>query len=246
MKYKPTEYKPTAESEGFDVQLEVQGYALSEFERRHLEEDLHGLRAMLSRFPFARMHVQIHRHARTHSFHVKTAIALPGGRLFTGERNGDMHLAWERCVRKLEKKLESFEERLEQKPQRKHLMEGTFEEPHPTGTVDLEALASAANDLDYSRFRRLIMGYDEALERRIGRWVQRLPRAQAALGTSFTIGDVLEEIYLVAMESFAERPSDRLGNWLEGLIDPAIKLLVSHPDEVEGLDYVRESPPLAE
>jgi hypothetical protein len=47
------------------------------------------------------------------------------------------------------------------------------------------------------------------------------------------IGDLLEEVYLAAFEAFDRRPMNvPLHTWLDGLIDPALRRALRHPDEV--------------
>ena len=75
-------------------------------------------------------------------------------------------------------------------------------------------------------------GYEEWLRRRVGRWIQRYPEAEARVGDGLLIGDLVEEVYLNAFEHFTERSRDvPLRDWIEGLIDPSLKLLLKNPAE---------------
>jgi hypothetical protein len=50
------------------------------------------------------------------------------------------------------------------------------------------------------------------------------------VGDSLAIGDLVEEVYLNAFERFTGRSCDvPLRDWLDGLIDPSLKLLLKHP-----------------
>jgi hypothetical protein len=63
-------------------------------------------------------------------------------------------------------------------------------------------------------------------------WVQRRPEAQARLGRELRMGDIVEEVYLNAFEQFTRRPTAvRLSEWLGGLIDLSISVLLRHPSE---------------
>jgi hypothetical protein len=61
------------------------------------------------------------------------------------------------------------------------------------------------------------------------------------LGETYTIGDFVEEVYLNAFERFEHRPNEvRLGEWLEGLIAPSVKLVAENPaEELENISFAR-------
>ncbi len=87
-------------------------------------------------------------------------------------------------------------------------------------------------DADYAAFRTATFAYEEPLRKRAGRWVERYPRAEAQIGNKLEMADVVEEVFLDAFEQYDRRPKGvRFGEWLEGLIDPAVKELLAHPDE---------------
>jgi hypothetical protein len=68
--------------------------------------------------------------------------------------------------------------------------------------------------------------YDEALQKRVGRWIERYPRAEARLGDNLLISEIVEEVFLNAFDQFNDRPEAlRLGQWLENLIDPSLRTL---------------------
>jgi hypothetical protein len=85
---------------------------------------------------------------------------------------------------------------------------------------------------NYQAFRTALVSYEDWLRKRIGRWVQRYPEAEARLGRGLAIGDILEEVYLNAFEQYGRRPIQvPFHVWLDGLIDPSLKMLLKHPDE---------------
>src|SRR5262249_6463648 len=102
-------------------------------------------------------------------------------------------------------------------------------------------LGRAVRAGDYRAFRTALSGYEEWLRKRVGRWVQRYPEAQARVGNGLALGDVVEEVYLNAFEYFGHRPTSvRLDDWLEGLIDPSLTVLLRNPDaEKEIVSFAR-------
>jgi len=93
-------------------------------------------------------------------------------------------------------------------------------------------LTRAANAGDYRTFRTALAGYEEWLRKRVGRWIQRYPEAEARIGRGLAIGDVLEAVYLNAFEQFSRRPKAvPFHEWLDELIDPSLKAHLKHPDE---------------
>jgi len=79
------------------------------------------------------------------------------------------------------------------------------------------------------------------LRARVGRWVQRYPQIQAKIGTHFTIADIVEETFMLAFDRYKEwRPEMFFGQWLEALIDPAMKAIARDPDgELEVISFQR-------
>jgi hypothetical protein len=120
-------------------------------------------------------------------------------------------------------------------------VKGTHQSLEPTVDPDAAAVDRAVAEGDYSAFRRATFGYEEPLRRRVGRWIERYPALSARIGKGITIDDVVEEVFLDAFEAYGDRPrGNRLGDWLEGLIDPAIKELAAHPDEeLENINLAR-------
>jgi hypothetical protein len=93
-------------------------------------------------------------------------------------------------------------------------------------------VGAAARAGDYRAFRFKLAGYEEWLRKRVGRWVQRYPEAEARVGRKLRLGDLVEEVYLNAFERYTQRPTAvRVVDWLDSLIDPSLKALLRHPDE---------------
>src|SRR5439155_12914643 len=112
-------------------------------------------------------------------------------------------------------------------------LKGTHKDLEPTADPDFTALATAVAAGDYAGFRIAMQGYEEPVRDRIGRWLERSTEVDGQLGRKFTIADIVEEVFLDAFEGYEQRPKDiRFGDWLVSLIDPAVKELLRHPDEV--------------
>ena len=103
-----------------------------------------------------------------------------------------------------------------------------------TPAIDSYRLAQAARSGDYPSFRGMLLVFEEPLRRRLG---QRHPEVEAHLGEALRIDDIVEEVFLQAFEGFCTRPHEVApGDWLESLIDPAVRAL---SEELDNLSFVR-------
>lgn len=213
-------------------------YKISEAEREKMDTDLSALRKLVENFPVAELKIEV---LHPSDIQISTSLRLPATTLFTADHDRKLHPAWERCVRKLMHKVTAYKERLENKPVYEKEAQGTLHDVRPAMEPDPQELEEAVADLDYVRFRKALAVYEESLEARVGRWVQRFPEAQTRLGTRLMISDIVEEVYLNAFERFGERPPIRLGEWLEELIDPSLQILLTHPEEKENLSFIESA-----
>lgn len=73
--------------------------------------------------------------------------------------------------------------------------------------------------------------------------MQRYPDLQARIGRGLEIADLVEEVFLIAFERYASRPTDvPFGTWLENLIDPAVKELQVRGDaELENIHLAQSA-----
>src|SRR5687767_6816279 len=112
--------------EAYDLRVLFQArhYELSDGEKRKMEEDAKTLRRLVFAFPVADLHVEVVRHPRTGDFHLKTTLRLPGRTIFTGDRDVELHPAYERCLRKLVNKVKAYQESMDGKPARERLVQG--------------------------------------------------------------------------------------------------------------------------
>src|SRR5262249_14056924 len=120
---------------------------------------------------------------------------------------------------------------------------GTVQEVEPTPPPDHAAVERAVREGDYNAFRTATCGYEESVRKRIGRWIERYPEVEARIDRGLKVQDLVEEVFLLAFEGSDQRPPDvRFGEWLSGLIDPAVKALQDGGDsELENINMVRSS-----
>lgn len=224
--------KPANAKHELRIQLDTKHCRLSAQEIEKMEANLGTLRTRAKNFPIADLYVAVTRFPRTGDFHVKTSLVLTGRTLFTGDRDVLVHPAYLRCIHKLVKKLDAYIEAMSQKPIISKHEEGTHLDVVPAAVPDVETLERAAVEAEYAAFRKALGVYDEAVHRRVSRWINRYPELAARLGETLSIDDAVEEVYLNAYERFGHWPrSLRFGQWLEELIDPSLRALLEHPDE---------------
>jgi hypothetical protein len=172
-------------------------------------------------------------HPRSDSYHVEARLKLPGKSLFAGDWDVYLDSAMQRCLARLVGEVRSYREhpdlRAEDLAERRSSLDRAIVAPEDP---DAGPLAEAARNGNYRWFRTALAGYEEWLRKRIGRWIQRFPDAQARVGDGLLIGDVIEQVYLNAFERFGERSTNvRFSEWLERLIDLSLKAVLRHPDE---------------
>jgi ribosome-associated translation inhibitor RaiA len=220
------------ESYNLRIELDTKGCELNAGEIEKMEEDLHTLRNVVASFPVSNLYVTVVHHAKSNDYHVKTSLALSGRTLFTGDRDREAHPAFERCVRKLTKKVRAYKRQMQGDIELAKRAEGTHQDVDATGEIHIMALVEAVTDDDYGAFRRCVDVFDESLSGRVGRWIQRYPEIEAQLGETLTVSDIVEDVYLTAFELFEQRPHDTPpGKWLESLIDPSVQALLQSPEE---------------
>lgn len=225
------------------IQLETKGYRLTPGEDEKMHEALTPLVRAARDFPLSDLYITIIHHARSNDFHVKTSLALSGARLFTGDRDPLMYPAFERCVRKLIRKVKAYKQSMSNAEELTKIAEGTHHRITPGTVPEPAALAEAFEQGDYGAFRMEAYGYEDGLRKRIGRWIERYPQVSDHVGETIEIEDLVEEVFLNAFERFGEHPRTiPFGDWLESLIDPSIKGLLRHPDEeLENIEFVRSA-----
>jgi hypothetical protein len=154
-----------------------------------------------------------------------------------------MHAAFERCLRSLMENVRAYKDRLGQVPERQKQHKGTHQDLEPSVDPDPAALEAAVAADDYTAFRLATVGYEEALRKRVGRWIERYPDVAANIGRALQVADLVEQVFLSAFDGYAKRSKEvRLGDWLASLIDPAVKALRAHPaQELENINRMRSA-----
>ncbi|HEV3341297.1 MAG TPA: hypothetical protein VG125_13095 [Pirellulales bacterium] len=214
------------------IQLDTKHCRLSAHDIEKMEANLGILRTRAGQFPIADLYVTVTRFLRSGDYHVKTSLVLTGRTLFTGDRDVLVHPAYLRCVHKLLSKLDAYIEALGNKPALGKHREGTRFDVVSTGVPDAAQIERAVEEGDYGAFRRALDAFEEAVRKRVSRWINRYPQLESRLGEGFTTDDAVEEVFLNAYERYQDRPQAlRLGEWLEDLIDPSLRALIENPEE---------------
>lgn len=228
-------------SEPLRIEIDAHQCELTTEQLEMMRDDLDTLTKMVENFPKAELHVYVERESRNNEFVVKTSLLLPGQTLVTSEHNQVLHAAYEQCVDVLVHQVKEYKDRLGQVPERQKVVESTRNVLEPSVDPDPVAVDAAVAQGDYAGFRSALQGYEEPLRDRVGRWLQRDAEANSEVGRRFTIADVVEEVFLNAFEGYDHRPKDsRFGEWLDGLIDPAIKeLMRPGGDELDNISMAR-------
>jgi ribosome-associated translation inhibitor RaiA len=228
-------------NERLHIEIDNRHCHLSQDDLAKMQDNLESLTRMVEHFPRPELRVNLQHTPRNDEYLAKTTLILPGETLVASEHGPTAHAAYEECVRVLMDQLKEYKDRLGQMSDRQKMVEGTHNQLEPTIDPDQGALDAAVAAGDYAAFRSALQGYEEPLRDRVGRWLERYAQTDGQVGRPFTIADVVEEVFLAAFEDHEHRGRQvRFGDWLDGLIDPAIKELTRHPDEeLENVRMVR-------
>ena len=222
------------------VQIDTHHCELSRAEVDKFHDGLDALARMVDRFPIADLRIFVSFRSRNSEHAVKTTLILSGATLVASDHDPTAYTAYERCVDNLVREVKDYKDRLGNVPERQKAVEGTRQELRPTVEPDPAEIDAAVAAGDYAAFRQATIGYEDPVRRRAGRWIERDPASDGAVGRKFTLADVVEEVFLTAFETYDDRPSEvRFGDWLDGLIDPAVKDLLRHPEELEAVSMAR-------
>jgi ribosome-associated translation inhibitor RaiA len=232
----------TQDARHVHTNLDTKNCSLRRSEIEAMEDGLASLEAVAASFPFADLYVTISYSSRSEEYHIKTSLKLPGRILFTGEHDSVALPAYDRCLRKLVRKVEDYKNKMETRNgARPKLASGHRQAMEPTELPTLARLDDAFGSQDYNAFRNELSGFDEPIRRRVGRWIQRYPELDKTFGEFLPMDDLVEEVMLTAFERYESRPAVmRLGDWLESLIDPAMRSFLRHPDEeLEAISFAK-------
>jgi len=223
------------------IDIDMKGCELSEVETQSLHDSLEPLKKMVENFPITSLHVYIEKHARSNAFSVKTVLGLSSQTLVTSHEDQHVHPALEACIGVLMDQVQAFKMHLGSADEQAKIVKGTHQEMLPTQGPSGEQLDQAIQGGDYVAFRTATLPYEEALSRRVGRWVTRYPEIEARIGNGLTVSDIVEAVFLDAFDRFEQRPAGlRMGEWLEGLIDHSLKALLQNPEaELENIRFAQ-------
>jgi ribosome-associated translation inhibitor RaiA len=214
------------------VDVDMKHCHLSAGELNKMETMLSPLDDIVRCFPVSKLHVLVSYRHRSNDYTARTSLILPGDTLVSSEHHEQAHTAFEHCINNLVREVQRYKDRLGNVPERAKQVEGTRHELIPTVPPDAEAVEAAVHDGNYTAFRLALSGYDDPATVQVGRWVERYPKVAARLGHDLNIGDLVEDVFLIAFEEYKHRPREiRLGEWLGRHIDTAIKAMTTHPDE---------------
>jgi len=231
------------ETSGFRLQIDAHHYQPSPAEIERLTAEINEMARQLDAFPVSDFHVLIERNNRSNDFSVKVTLILPGTTLVGNDHDPALHAAFERCLASLTENVRAYKDRLGRVEDRQKVEKGTYQDLMPAPAPDDVALAGAVENGDYAAFRAALLVYEEALRKRAGRWIERYPEMDAQIGRRLEVADVVEDVFLIAFEQYPRRHQElRLGEWLEGLIDPAVKALRAGGDEeLENVNMARSA-----
>ena len=229
------------ERKGLHFEIDEGNYRISPGESEKMQADLGTLKKAVANFPVAGLKVRI-AVLNPGKIRAELSLHLPGRTLHAADDHRQFHPAWERCIHRLLHEVGQYKEKLSNKPAYANEAEGTLHDVQPVQVPNGEAIEAAVRDGDYPQFRKALSVYEEPMQGRVGRWVERYPDAASALGDGLTISQIVEETFLNAFEGYADRPPLRLGQWLEILIDPSLRQLLQHRDqEQENLSYIESA-----
>jgi ribosome-associated translation inhibitor RaiA len=227
------------ESYTLRIQVDSGNLTISRGEREKMDNDLNTLRKLIVNFPAPELKVEVSNQTPS-LIRVGAGLRLAGRTLFAAGQANTLHAAWDGAIRRLIDKVRAFKDQLGRVPERQKVAEGTLHELVPEMPPDAAAIDRAVSQLDYRAFRAAMAVYEDALEKHIGRWIERYPEAEAQLGDGLLISEIAEEVLLNAFDQYHNRPASlRLGQWLENLIDPSIQtLLRDGGKEKENLSFI--------
>lgn len=206
-----------------------------------MADDLDSLARQVGNFPVADARVLIEWNGRNNEYAIKLTLILPNEVLVTSDRDPVMHAAFGRALDSLERTVQEYKGRLDRVAERHRQANGTDQGVTPAVLPDASALDEAVAAGDYPAYRAAVAPYEDSLRVRVGRWVEREPAVQGMMGKGLETIDVVEGVLLAAFESHPKRhPEVPYGEWLEGLIDPAVRAIQHNPaKELENINMAR-------
>lgn len=235
--------QPKVQRQPMQTVFDVHQHDLSSVDRARMEEDLDGLARQVEKFPIADLHILIEGNARSNDVSIKLTLILSGSTLVANDHDVVLSTAFQRCLNSLLHEVEAYEARLDDEDDRQKINKGTLHPALPTRDIDLTAVDRAVAAGDYSAFRLAMLPFEDPVQARAGRWIQRYPKYESRIGKDVKLSDVTEDVFLTAFDRYGNRPDEvPLGDWLTSLIDPAIKAIMTRTaEEMENINHMRNA-----
>ena len=223
------------------VEMDAKQCQISQEQRTAMQPNLERLGKAVGEFPESHLWLTVVHHPRSNDYHARAKLKVPGQTIITGDRHETLTDAMQRCLEKVLRRVERYkanpdQEAVEQAQRRAGLATDIIAPVEPDSGVVGEAIVQN----DYRAFREALLGQEESLRKRVGRWIQRYPEVQAEVGRSFEIADLVEEVFLLAFESYPDRPTHlSMREWLDSLVDPAVKAFWTDPEDREAVSFAQ-------
>ena len=225
----------------FDTDLDIEGFTPTDTETQNIAAEVDRIRPLVQDFPTQILHINLKHNTNSEEYEVKLALVLPGQTFATGDVSEAWEPSLEKSVQRMIRRIEHYKSTMSGEPEQARAAAGTAMEFEPNRRMDGPQVAAAIESGNYTEFRKAMFPTEESLRDRVGRWVQRYPQIQAKIGTRFTIADIVEETFMLAFDRYSHwQPEMFFGQWIETLIDPAMKAIAHDPEgELETISFQR-------
>ena len=223
------------------IEIDAKECRIPEDVRARMQPGLDRLGQAVHDFPASQLWLTIVFHPRTSVYHAQAKLKVPGETIITGHRDAYLDIAMQGCMEKVIHRVEAYKadpdhDAVKHAERQAKLANAVIAPVEP----DAGKLGQAFQSGDYEAFRRALLGQEEVLRKRVGRWVQRYPGVQAEVGNTFEIADLVEEVFLIAFEKYADRPTHiGLHEWFDSLIDTAVKSFWQNPDDQAAASFAQ-------
>ncbi len=225
----------------FDTDLDVEGFTPSPRELETIDAEVQRIEPLIREFPTQILHINLEFNSHTEEYEVKLALVLPGQTFATGNVTRAWEQGLEKSVQKMIRRIEHYKATMSGDMEYAHAAAGTTMEVEPNRRMDGKQVVDAVEQGNYLEFRKAMYPIEASLRDRVGRWIQRFPQIQAKIGDRFSIDDIVEETFIMAFDQYNDwRPEMFFGQWIESLIDPAMKAIAKDPErELEAISFLR-------
>jgi hypothetical protein len=223
------------------VRVETKDCQLPADELSRLQPSLDRLGEAVAELAAAELWLNVVFHPKSQQYHAQAKLKVPGKTIHTGEQNAWLDTALLRSLERMIHHVEAYKDSPDRRAaQHMERLARLNDEIIAPVEPDAGELGAAVQEADYAHFRRALFSHEEYVRMRVGRWIQRYPEVQELIGRSFGIADLVEEVFLIAFERYTERPThNSLHEWLDSLIDPAVKSFWHHPDDREAARFAQ-------